>query len=77
MARRAGGAISALEFAKRDREESKESHMRVFSIAVLAVVILAGSGAYVLKSVQETSAQADTTGSARLDHGESVNFHAR
>ena len=51
--------------------------MRVFSIAVLAVLILAGSGAYVLKSVQETSAQADTTGSARLDHGESVNFYAR
>jgi hypothetical protein len=51
--------------------------MRVFSIAVLAALILAGSGAYVLKSVQETVAQADTTGSARLDHDESVNFYAR
>jgi hypothetical protein len=55
----------------------KESPMRIFSIAVLVAIVLAAGGAFALSFVQETSAQAETTGSARFNELENVNFYGR
>jgi PBP1b-binding outer membrane lipoprotein LpoB len=54
-----------------------ESPMKIYSIAVLMALVLAGCGAFVLSSIQETVAQANTTGSARLDYQEAVNSYGR
>ena len=51
--------------------------MKIFSIAVLSVLVLAAGGAFVLTSIQETAAQAETTGSARFNQDENVNFYGR
>jgi hypothetical protein len=52
-----------------------EVAMRVFALSVLAAAIIAG-GAYVgLNSLQESTADAYTTGSARLDWQEQSNFY--
>jgi hypothetical protein len=52
-----------------------EVAMRIFALSVLAAAILAG-GAYVgLSSVQESTADAYTTGSARLDWQEQSNSY--
>jgi hypothetical protein len=51
--------------------------MRIFSIAVLVAIVLAAGGAFALSFVQETSAQAETTGSARFNQLENVNFYGR
>ena len=49
--------------------------MRVYAVSVLAAAIIAG-GAYVgLSRFQESSADAYTTGSARLDWQEQSNFY--
>jgi len=49
--------------------------MRVFALAVIVAVLLAG-GAYVgLQQFQESTAGAYTTGSARLDWQEQSNFY--
>lgn len=49
--------------------------MRVYALSVLAAAILAG-GAYVgLSRFQESTADAYTTGSARLDWQEQSNFY--
>jgi hypothetical protein len=52
-----------------------EAAMRVFVLSVLAAAIIAG-GAYVgLSRIQESTAEAYTTGSARLDWQEQSNFY--
>jgi len=51
--------------------------MKIFSIAVLLALVLAAGGAFVLSSIQETAAQAETTGSARLNQEEYVNSYGR
>ncbi len=49
--------------------------MRVFVLSVLAAAIIAG-GAYVgLSRIQESTAEAYTTGSARLDWQEQSDFY--
>jgi len=54
-----------------------EVAMRVFILSVVAAAIVAG-GAYVgLQRVQESTADAYTTGSARLDWQEESNFYGR
>lgn len=51
--------------------------MRVFILSVVAAAILAG-GAYVgLSRLQESTADAYTTGSARLDWQEQSDFYGR
>jgi hypothetical protein len=54
-----------------------ESTMRVFSIGVLAAIVLAVVAATGLSLVQETVAQAYSTATARLDQQESVNDYGR
>ena len=39
--------------------------------------VLAAGGAFVLNSIQETAAQAETTGSARFNQDENVNSYGR
>ncbi len=51
--------------------------MRVFSLAVIAAVLIALGAASGLSVLQGSSANAETTGSARLNHDESVNFYGR
>jgi hypothetical protein len=51
--------------------------MKIFSIAILIATVLAASGAFALNSIQETSAQAQTTGSSRFNQEENVNFYGR
>ena len=51
--------------------------MKVFSIAVLLILVLGAGGAFVLNSIQETAAQAETTGSARFNQDENVNSYGR
>jgi hypothetical protein len=52
-----------------------EVAMRVYALSVLAVVILAGAGYAGLSRIQESTADAFTTGSARLDWQEQSNFY--
>ena len=49
--------------------------MRVYALSVLAVLILAGAGYAGLSTIQESTADAFTTGSARLDWQEQSNFY--
>jgi hypothetical protein len=51
--------------------------MRVFLCAVAAAAVLAAGAHFALNSVQESTAAANTTGSARLDQQESVNDYGR
>lgn len=51
--------------------------MKLFGIAIIVASAFAVVGAIGLNFVQETVAQAYTTGSARLDQQESVNFYGR
>jgi hypothetical protein len=51
--------------------------MRVFSMAVFAVVALAIAAAIGLSFIQKSSAQAYATEGARLDQNESVNLYGR
>jgi hypothetical protein len=51
--------------------------MRAFVIAVAAVILLALGANIGLHSIQKSSADAYTTGSARLDQQESVDFYGR
>jgi hypothetical protein len=52
-----------------------EVAMRVYALSVLAAAILAGGGYLVLNSAQESTADAYTTGSSRLDWQEQSNFY--
>jgi hypothetical protein len=54
-----------------------EAFMRAFVFAVIAAALLATAAFYTLDAFQTTAAQAMTTGSARLDHQESVNLIGR
>lgn len=51
--------------------------MRLFMASVLAVAIVAGGAYAVLKSVQQSTADAYTTGSSRLDWQERSNLYGR
>jgi Tfp pilus assembly major pilin PilA len=51
--------------------------MKVFGVAIVVVVALAVVSAIGLSLVQETVAQAYSTGADRLDQQESVNFYGR
>lgn len=51
--------------------------MKIFPIAILGALVLAASAAFVLSSIQQTSARAYTTGSSRLDYQEDVNSYGR
>ncbi len=49
--------------------------MRVYILSVLAAAVLAGGGYLILNSAQESTADAYTTGSARLDWQEQSNSY--
>ena len=49
--------------------------MRVYALSVLAAAILAGGGYLALNAAQESTADAYTTGSARLDWQEQSNSY--
>ena len=49
--------------------------MRVYALSVVAAALIAGLGYVGLSSVQESTADAYTTGSARLDWQEQSNFY--
>ncbi len=49
--------------------------MRVYALSVLAAAILAGGGYLALNAAQESTADAYTTGSSRLDWQEQSNFY--
>jgi Tfp pilus assembly protein PilO len=51
--------------------------MRAFVLALVAVAVLATGWWFSLNALQETAAQAMTTGSARLDQQEAVNAIGR
>jgi hypothetical protein len=51
--------------------------MRVFVLAVIVAIVVATGWAFALNAFQETAAEHMTTGSARLDHQESVNLLGR
>jgi hypothetical protein len=51
--------------------------MRAFTFAAVAAVLLAVGAAIGLGFIQKSSAQAETTGSARLGPQESVNSYGR
>lgn len=51
--------------------------MKAFGIAITVAIALAAVGAISLSFVQETVAQAYSTGADRLDQQESVNFYGR
>jgi hypothetical protein len=51
--------------------------MRAFILAVVAAAVLATGSAFALAHYQTTAAQHMTTGSARLDQQEAVNWLAR
>lgn len=51
--------------------------MKIFLIAVLVSIVVAATGAFALSSIQQTSAQAETTGSSRFNEEENVNFYGR
>jgi hypothetical protein len=54
-----------------------EAAMRAFVLAVVAVAVLATTASFSLNAVQITAAQNMTTGSARLDQQEAVNWLGR
>jgi hypothetical protein len=56
---------------------TKERPVKAFGIAITVAIALAVVGAIGLSFVQETVAQAYSTGAARLDQQESVNFYGR
>ena len=51
--------------------------MKAFGVAIVVAVALAVCAAIGLSFVQETVAQAYSTGAARLDQQESVNLYGR
>ena len=51
--------------------------MKVFGVAILVAIALSAIAAIGLSFVQETVAQAYSTGAARLDQQESVNLYGR
>ena len=51
--------------------------MKIYLMAALMVLVLAGSGAFALSSIQETASQAYTTVGSRLDYQEDVNLYGR
>jgi hypothetical protein len=54
-----------------------EDAMRVFILSLVAAAIIAGGGYVALSRMQESSADAFTTGSARLDWQEQSNMYGR
>jgi hypothetical protein len=52
-----------------------EVAMRVFALSVLAAAVLAGAGYVGLSRIQQSTADAFTTGSARLDWQEQSDFY--
>lgn len=51
--------------------------MRVFILSLAAAAVIAGGGYAALNRLQESSADAFTTGSARLDWQEHSNLYGR
>ena len=51
--------------------------MKIFVLGVIVTIGVAVGAAFALTFVQQTSAQAYSAGSARLDQQESVNFYGR
>jgi hypothetical protein len=55
----------------------RESPMKAFGVGIVVAIALAIGAAISLSFVQETVAQAYSTGAARLDQQEEVNFYGR